>query len=183
MPRAATDMDVIRESFGRSYSSEDMEHAESHSWRPGVTVISREGPGGSARRPFTNQNGPKPWSVVVLSVMGSAVAVAAVGCFCALIYPILKELRAERVRGEDGTEERMLGFWSILVLSVLVGCICCVFSWTLTYLDSYQPGMVFPTPLTLAHFRDVSGHGFHMSYGVAVLNGIMAILTVIWSLT
>ncbi|XP_044044340.1 ADP-ribosylation factor-like protein 6-interacting protein 6 isoform X2 [Siniperca chuatsi] len=165
MPRAATDMDVIRESFGRSYSSEDMEHAESHSWRPGVTVISREGPGGSARRPFTNQNGPKPWSVVVLSVMGSAVAVAAVGCFCALIYPILK------------------GFWSILVLSVLVGCICCVFSWTLTYLDSYQPGMVFPTPLTLAHFRDVSGHGFHMSYGVAVLNGIMAILTVIWSLT
>uniref|UniRef100_A0A3P9D188 Uncharacterized protein n=1 Tax=Maylandia zebra TaxID=106582 RepID=A0A3P9D188_9CICH len=64
---------------------------------------------------------------------------------CALIYPILKELRAERVTGEDGTEEKILGFWSLLVLSVLVGCICCVFSWMLTYLDSFQPGMDFPT--------------------------------------
>lgn len=145
--------------------------------------MSGEGPGGSEGRPFTKRNGPKPWSVVVLSVLVSAVAVSAVGCVCALIYPILKELRSERVRVEDGTEEWMLGFWSILVLSVLVGCICCVFSWTLTYLDSYQPGMVLATPLTLAHFRDVSGHGFHMGYGVAVLNGIMAMLTVIWSLT
>ncbi|GLD59979.1 ADP-ribosylation factor-like protein 6-interacting protein 6 [Lates japonicus] len=70
-------------------------------------------------------------------------------------------------------------FWSILVLSVLVGCICCISSWTLTYLDSYQPGMVFPTPLALAQFS----RGFHMTYGVVVLNGIMAMLTVIWSLT
>ncbi|XP_037618276.1 ADP-ribosylation factor-like protein 6-interacting protein 6 [Sebastes umbrosus] len=128
-----------------------------------------------------NRNGHKPWSVVVLSVLGSAVAVAAVGCVCALIYPILKELRAERVKREDGTEERMMGFWSILVLSVLVGWICCVFSWTLTYLDSYQPGRALGTPLTLTHFRDVSG--LHMGYGVAVLNGVMAMLTVIWSLT
>uniref|UniRef100_A0A3P9ASI3 Uncharacterized protein n=1 Tax=Maylandia zebra TaxID=106582 RepID=A0A3P9ASI3_9CICH len=61
---------------------------------------------------------------------------------CALIYPILKELRAERVTGEDGTEEKILGFWSLLVLSVLVGCICC-------------PGMDFPTLRTVAHVRDV----------------------------
>uniref|UniRef100_A0A3P9DIG7 Uncharacterized protein n=1 Tax=Maylandia zebra TaxID=106582 RepID=A0A3P9DIG7_9CICH len=74
---------------------------------------------------------------------------------CALIYPILKELRAERVTGEDGTEEKMLGFWSLLVLSVLVGCICCVFSWMFTYLDSFQPGMDFPTLWTGAHVRDV----------------------------
>uniref|UniRef100_A0A3Q0R0G0 ADP-ribosylation factor-like 6 interacting protein 6 n=1 Tax=Amphilophus citrinellus TaxID=61819 RepID=A0A3Q0R0G0_AMPCI len=74
------------------------------------------------------------------------------------------------------------GFWTILVLSAVVGCICCVFSWTLTYLDSYQPGMAFPTLLTLPHFRDVYDHGFHMGYGVAVLNGIMAMLTAIWSL-
>uniref|UniRef100_A0A3P8NWD8 Uncharacterized protein n=1 Tax=Astatotilapia calliptera TaxID=8154 RepID=A0A3P8NWD8_ASTCA len=72
---------------------------------------------------------------------------------CALLHPILKELRAERVTGEDGTEEKMLGFWSLLVLSV--GCICCVFSWMLTYLDSFQPGMDFPTLWTVAHVRDV----------------------------
>ncbi|XP_038572042.1 ADP-ribosylation factor-like protein 6-interacting protein 6 isoform X1 [Micropterus salmoides] len=173
-PRSATNGGALRESF------EDTEPTESVSGRPEVTVMSGECPGGSAGRPFTNRNGHKPWSVVALSVLCSAGAVAAVGCFSALIYPILKELRVERVKGEDGTEERMLGFWSILVLSVLVGCICCVFSWTLTYLDSYQPGMAFPT---LANFRDVSDHDFYMSYGVAVLNGIMGMLTVIWSLT
>ncbi|KAK9523741.1 hypothetical protein VZT92_017643 [Zoarces viviparus] len=134
---------------------------------------------GGPGRPFTN--GPKPWSVVVLSVLGSAVTVAAVGCVCALIYPILKELRAEKVTAADWTEDRVLGFWSILVLSVSVGCICCVFSWTLTYLDSYQPAVVLGSPLV--HWRDVSDHGFHMGYGVAVLNGIMALLTVIWILT
>lgn len=133
-------------------------------------------PAGSSRR------GPEPRPAAALSVLGSAGVAAAVGCFCALVYPILKELRAERVRGEDGREERMLGFWTILVLSAVVGCICCVFSWTLTYLDSYQPGMAFPTLLTLPHFRDVYDHGFHMGYGVAVLNGIMAMLTAIWSL-
>ncbi|XP_068560767.1 ADP-ribosylation factor-like protein 6-interacting protein 6 [Cebidichthys violaceus] len=136
-----------------------------------------EGLGGTVGRPFTD--GPKPWSMVVLSVLGSAVAVATVGCVCALIYPILKELRAERVTAADWTEQSVLGFWSILVLSVSVGCICCVFSWTLTYLDSYQPAVESP----LVHWRDVSDHGLHMGYGVAVLNGIMALLTVIWSLT
>ncbi|XP_023125430.1 ADP-ribosylation factor-like protein 6-interacting protein 6 [Amphiprion ocellaris] len=138
---------------------------------------------GAAGRPVSHRSGPRPRAAVLLSVLASAATVAAVGCFCALVYPIIKELRAERVRGEDGTEQRMLGFWSILVLSVLVGCICCVFSWTFSYLDSYQPGMVFSMPQTLAHFRDGSGRGFLMSYGVAVLNGVMAMLTVIWSLS
>ncbi|XP_073318446.1 ADP-ribosylation factor-like protein 6-interacting protein 6 [Pagrus major] len=181
MPRSATHRDGLGKSFGGSYSSEEMDRGatEYHPVSPGMTAVSGEGDGG---RPSTTRRGPSQWPVVVLSVLGSAVAVAAVGCFCALIYPILKELRAERVRGQDGTEQRMLGFSSILVLSVLVGCISCVFSWTLTYLDSHQPGMVVPT-LTLAHIRDVSSHGFHLGYGVAVLNGIMAMLTVIWSLT
>ncbi|XP_075333576.1 ADP-ribosylation factor-like protein 6-interacting protein 6 isoform X3 [Odontesthes bonariensis] len=65
-----------------------------------------EGPTESARRP---QNRPKPWLTVIFSVLGSAVAVAAVGSLCALVYPVLKELRAERVTGENGIEERMLG--------------------------------------------------------------------------
>lgn len=45
------------------------------------------------------------------------------------------------------------GFWSILVLSVLAGSICAVFSWIITYLDSYQLGKVPPTLLALFHFR------------------------------
>ncbi|KAM8904607.1 ADP-ribosylation factor-like protein 6-interacting protein 6 isoform 1-T2 [Spinachia spinachia] len=121
---------------------------------------------------FIPRNGPRPWLGVVLSVLGSALAVAAVGFFCALIYPILRELRA------DWTEDRVLGFWSILVLSLLVGCICCVFSCTLTCLDSYPTTMV-----THAHLRYLSDHDVHLSYGVAVINGLMAMLTVIWSLT
>ncbi|KAF0045668.1 hypothetical protein F2P81_002197 [Scophthalmus maximus] len=118
-----------------------MEHPGRCSVGPSGRVVSGEAPGGATGR----------WSAVALSALGSAVTVAAVGCLCAFIYPILT-----------------------------AGCICCAFSWTLTYLDSYQPGTLVPT---LAHLRDVSGHGFLMDYGVVVLNGIMAMLTVIWSLT
>lgn len=44
------------------------------------------------------------------------------------------------------------GFWSILVLSVLAGIVCCASSWTLTYLDLYQPGTVF-SAMTQAQSR------------------------------
>lgn len=44
------------------------------------------------------------------------------------------------------------GFWSILVLSVLAGLVCFASSWTLTYLDLYQPGTVF-SPMTQAKSR------------------------------
>lgn len=135
---------------------------------------------GSAR---TAQQGCKPWFRVASAVVLSATAVAAMGCVCALLYPVLKELRAVRVTAEDGAEQRMLGFWSILALSALVGIICCIFSWTLSYLDSGQPGRAFPSPLTPLSCRDEPAHVVHMSYGIAALNGVMAMLTVIWSLT
>ncbi|XP_071381904.1 ADP-ribosylation factor-like protein 6-interacting protein 6 [Centroberyx affinis] len=183
MPRSAvTDTDVFGESVGRLSSTEGVEHAATVSLRTGINVASGEGPGMTRGQRFDHRNGSKPWPVLVLSTLGSALALAAVGAFCALLYPLLKELRAERVRAEDGTEVRMLGFWSILVLSVSAGFICCAFSWTLTYLDSYKPGMVFPTPLALSQLRHAPGQGFHVGYTVAVLNGIMATLTVIWSL-
>uniref|UniRef100_A0AAQ4QDL2 Uncharacterized protein n=1 Tax=Gasterosteus aculeatus aculeatus TaxID=481459 RepID=A0AAQ4QDL2_GASAC len=95
------------------------------------------------------RDGRRPWSGVALSVLGSALVVVAGGFFCALVYPIL--------RGNVGHK----GFWSILALSLLVGCICCVLSCTLTY----------------------TGTDVHLGYGVAVVNGLMAMLTVIWSLT
>ncbi|XP_020513863.2 ADP-ribosylation factor-like protein 6-interacting protein 6 [Labrus bergylta] len=172
MPRSAAD----RESLSRSFSCDDLLSSDSSPVRHGGSVA----PG---RPVHGTGTGPKRWWFTVLSVLGSAAAVAAVGCVCAFIYPILRDLRGERVRGEDGTEQRMLGFWSILVLSVLVGCICCVFSWTLTYIDSQRPSRAFTTLHTPADFRDVSGQSFFMGYGVAVLNGIMGMLTVIWSLT
>uniref|UniRef100_A0A1A8L7L2 ADP-ribosylation-like factor 6 interacting protein 6 n=1 Tax=Nothobranchius pienaari TaxID=704102 RepID=A0A1A8L7L2_9TELE len=128
-------------------------------------------------------DGLRPWFGSVVSVLCSALLVTAVGFFCALVYPILKELRSERVGGQNGAGERILGFWSILVLAALVGCICCIFSWTLTYLDLQQPGVKFPPPPSLEHFRDITDHGFNVSYGVAALNGVMALLTVIWSLS
>ncbi|XP_056156923.1 ADP-ribosylation factor-like protein 6-interacting protein 6 [Lampris incognitus] len=125
----------------------------------------------------------KRWPVVLVSSLCSVLAIGAAGVFCALLYPILRELRAERVKAEDGTEVRILGFWSILVLSVSAGCICCVFSWTLTYLDSYQSGMAVLKPVAFLRLRDTPAESFHVGYGVAVLNGIMATITVIWSLS
>lgn len=52
---------------------------------------------GEAPDESTVRKGPKQWSVVVLSAVGSAAAVAAVGCFCALVYPILKGKRAREL--------------------------------------------------------------------------------------
>ncbi|KAM9835876.1 ADP-ribosylation factor-like protein 6-interacting protein 6 [Aulostomus maculatus] len=141
-------------------------------------TVSGQAFGENGARSPDYRNGPKPWPWVVLSVLVSLAAAAAVGCLCALLYPVLTELREETVRGVDGTEERMLGFWSVFVLSVFAGSICCVFSWTLTNLNLYHQSV--PTLLMLSH-RDVSG--FHLDYSVAVLNGIMAMLTVIWNLT
>lgn len=39
------------------------------------------------------RTGPRLWWSVGLSVLGSAAAMAAAGCLCALIYPILKGMR------------------------------------------------------------------------------------------
>ncbi|XP_013887763.1 ADP-ribosylation factor-like protein 6-interacting protein 6 [Austrofundulus limnaeus] len=128
--------------------------------------------GGSGMEP---RNGLKPWLGSALSVLSSAVTVTGVGLCCSVFYPLLRDLRAERTTGESGTEERVLGFWTILVLAVLVGCFCCVFSWTLTYLDSKRPGVMSPA------LRD--GPGFNHSSGLAALSGVMAVLTVIWTLT
>ncbi|XP_019723702.1 ADP-ribosylation factor-like protein 6-interacting protein 6 [Hippocampus comes] len=136
--------------------------------------------GGSSMK---HRNGVKPWTVVAMSGVVSAVVVVAIGAFCALLDPILQELRAGRVKKEDGAEVRMLGFWSVLVLSVLAGLSCCVFSWTLTYLNSYKPGLRPPTLLALCSFRDKHNRDFLLDYGVALLNGAMATLTAIWSLT
>ncbi|CAL8289470.1 unnamed protein product [Lota lota] len=118
------------------------------------------------------------WPLVLLSTVCSAFVVLAAGVICALLYTILKELRGERVRANDGTEVSMLGFWSILVLSAIAGCICCAFSLTLTYLDSYTPGMVF-----LPHFRPAPRRSFHVGYAVALVNGFMASLAAVWTLS
>uniref|UniRef100_A0A8C6WSV0 ADP-ribosylation factor-like protein 6-interacting protein 6 n=1 Tax=Neogobius melanostomus TaxID=47308 RepID=A0A8C6WSV0_9GOBI len=111
-----------------------------------------------------------------LSALCSAVVLAAVGCVCALIYPVLKELRELRVRGQDGTEQRMLGFWSILALSLVVTCLCSTCSLFLTHLDSAH-SMTRPQGLPQ------NSNGARLDYGMAVLNGVMAMFTVIWSLT
>lgn len=112
----------------------------------------------------------------VLSVLCSALALAAVGCVCALFYPVIKELRALRVKADDGTEQRMLGFWSILLLSLAAACLCSTSSWLLTHLNSSPSRTTSMGPFQ-------NSDSVWLDYGVAVLNGFMAMITVSWSLT
>lgn len=123
------------------------------------------------------------WSTRVLSVVCSIIIVSFIAVLISFLYIILKELRAESITTEDGSEVRLLGFWSILVLSSVAGVLCCSFSWTLTYFDSFEPGMFPPTPLSSAKLKRMTGHSFHMGYSMAILNGIVAALTFIWYLT
>ncbi|XP_060113234.1 ADP-ribosylation factor-like protein 6-interacting protein 6 isoform X2 [Heteronotia binoei] len=74
------------------------------------------------------------------------------------------------------------GFWSLLILALVAGLSCCSFSWTVTYFDSFEPGMFPPTPLSPARFKRMTGHSFHVGYSMAILNGVVAALTVIWCL-
>ncbi|XP_023695723.1 ADP-ribosylation factor-like protein 6-interacting protein 6 [Paramormyrops kingsleyae] len=122
------------------------------------------------------------WPARILSILCSILLFFVIAFFLSLFYVILKDLRTEKVTTEDGSEIKLLGFWSLLVLSTIAGVSCCSFSWTLTYFDSFEPGMFPPTPLSPARLRKMTGHSFHMGYSMAILNGIAAALTVFWCL-
>ncbi|MBN3286686.1 AR6P6 protein, partial [Polyodon spathula] len=102
--------------------------------------------------------------VVILSV---------VAFLLAFVYAFLKDLRSEKERNEDGTEINMLGFWSLLVFSLSAGLACCSFSWTLTYLDSFEPGMFPPTPLSPACFRYDISVTLHYSLCLLLYSGFI----------
>ncbi|XP_008574440.1 PREDICTED: ADP-ribosylation factor-like protein 6-interacting protein 6 isoform X1 [Galeopterus variegatus] len=91
------------------------------------------------------------------------------------------ELHAENLKNED-VDTGLFGFWTLLIVSLIAGFSCCSFSWTVTYFDSFEPGMFPPTPLSSARFKKLTGHSFHMGYSMAILNGIVAALTVAWCL-
>ncbi|XP_018093131.1 ADP ribosylation factor like GTPase 6 interacting protein 6 S homeolog isoform X2 [Xenopus laevis] len=106
----------------------------------------------------------KRWATRILSMLCCLVVVCILSVLLAVLYLVIQ------------------GFWSLLALSLLAGLSCCSFSWTVTYFDSYEPGMFPPTPLSPARFRKMTGHSFHMGYTMAILNGVVAALTVLWCL-
>ncbi|XP_074159547.1 ADP-ribosylation factor-like protein 6-interacting protein 6 isoform X2 [Sminthopsis crassicaudata] len=124
----------------------------------------------------------RPWPIQILSVICSLVFAALLAFLLAIVYLIVKELHAENLKTEDGVETGLLGFWTLFIISLTAGFSCCSFSWTVTYFDSFEPGMFPPTPLSPAKFKRLTGHSFHMGYSMAILNGIVAALTVAWCL-
>ncbi|XP_043924977.1 ADP-ribosylation factor-like protein 6-interacting protein 6 [Protopterus annectens] len=123
------------------------------------------------------------WPARMCSLLCCIVVVTVIAILLAICYLILKDLHSEKEKNEEGIEVGVLGFWTLLVLAAVAGMSCCMFSWAVTYFDSFEPGMFPPTPLSPARFRKISGHSFHIGYTMAILNGIMAALTVMWSLS
>ncbi|KFO25938.1 ADP-ribosylation factor-like protein 6-interacting protein 6 isoform X1 [Fukomys damarensis] len=121
------------------------------------------------------------WPVQVLSILCSLLFAAVLAFLLAIAYLVVKELHAENLKTED-VDTGLLGFWTLLIISLTAGFSCCSFSWTVTYFDSFEPGMFPPTPLSPARFKKLTGHSFHMGYSMAILNGIVAALTVAWCL-
>ncbi|XP_060633065.2 ADP-ribosylation factor-like protein 6-interacting protein 6 [Anolis sagrei] len=122
------------------------------------------------------------WPSRICAVFCCLLAVTFLAFLLALGCLVLRDLRYEKARAEDTVETSILGFWTLLVLSLMAGLSCCSFSWTVTYFDSFEPGMFPPTPLSPARFKRMTGHSFHMGYSMAILNGIVAALTVVWCL-
>ncbi|EDM00426.1 similar to ADP-ribosylation-like factor 6-interacting protein 6 [Rattus norvegicus] len=104
------------------------------------------------------------WPIQALSILCSLLFAVLLAFLLAIAYLIVK------------------GFWSLLIISLTAGLSCCSFSWTVTYFDSFEPGMFPPTPLSPARFKKLTGHSFHMGYSMAILNGVVAALTVAWCL-
>ncbi|XP_027793736.1 ADP-ribosylation factor-like protein 6-interacting protein 6 [Marmota flaviventris] len=122
------------------------------------------------------------WPIQVLSILCSLLFAILLAFLLAIAYLIVKELHAENLKNEDDVHTGLLGFWTLLIISLIAGFSCCSFSWTVTYFDSFEPGMFPPTPLSPARFKKLTGHSFHMGYSMAILNGIVAALTVAWCL-
>ncbi|XP_012886268.1 PREDICTED: ADP-ribosylation factor-like protein 6-interacting protein 6 [Dipodomys ordii] len=122
------------------------------------------------------------WPVQILSILCSLLFAVLLAFLLAIAYLIVKDLHAENLKNEDGGNAGLLGFWTLLIISLTAGFSCCSFSWTVTYFDSFEPGMFPPTPLSPARFKKLTGHSFHMGYSMAILNGVVAALTVAWCL-
>ncbi|XP_048389641.1 ADP-ribosylation factor-like protein 6-interacting protein 6 isoform X2 [Stegostoma tigrinum] len=125
----------------------------------------------------------KKWPARLCSMLCCIIVISFIAFLLAVMYLILKDLRWDRENSEDGVKTGILGLWSALILALTAGFSCCSFSWTLTYFDSFEPGMFPPTPLSPARFRKLTGHSFHMGYNMAILNGITTALAVIWWFT
>uniref|UniRef100_UPI00398EB525 ADP-ribosylation factor-like protein 6-interacting protein 6 n=1 Tax=Pristiophorus japonicus TaxID=55135 RepID=UPI00398EB525 len=125
----------------------------------------------------------KKWPARICSMLCCIVMISFVAFLLAIMYIIFKDLRWDKENSEGDVKTGLLGLWSSLILALMAGLSCCSFSWTLTYFDSFEPGMFPPTPLSPARFRKLTGHSFHMGYNMAILNGITTALAVIWWFT
>ncbi|ELW48966.1 ADP-ribosylation factor-like protein 6-interacting protein 6 isoform X2 [Tupaia chinensis] len=127
-----------------------------------------------------NRAQSRRWPVQVLSILCSLLFAVLLAFLLAIAYLIVKELHAETLKNEDDVDAGLLGFWTLFIISLTAGFSCCSFSWTVTYFDSFEPGMFPPTPLSPARFKKLTGHSFHMGYSMAILNGIVAAFTIAW---
>ncbi|XP_073503268.1 ADP-ribosylation factor-like protein 6-interacting protein 6 [Phyllobates terribilis] len=139
------------------------------------------GQNGTVKTQVVTSKRGKRWPARLLSMVCCLVIVSIFALLFVVLYIVVQDLQTGKVN-EDGIKVSLLGFWSLLVLSVLAGLSCCTFSWTVTYFDSFEPGMFPPTPLSPKRFKKMTGHSFHMGYTMAILNGIVAALTVMWCL-
>ncbi|KAG9471791.1 hypothetical protein GDO78_022747, partial [Eleutherodactylus coqui] len=139
------------------------------------------GHNGTVKTQVVTSKRGKRWPARLLSMVCCLVVVSILAVLFVVLYIVIQDMQIAKVN-EDGVKTSLLGFWSLLVLSLFAGLSCCSFSWTVTYFDSFEPGMFPPTPLSPARFKRMTGHSFHMGYTMAILNGIVAALTVLWCL-
>ncbi|XP_054826219.1 ADP-ribosylation factor-like protein 6-interacting protein 6 [Eublepharis macularius] len=138
--------------------------------------------GGVARLHCGRGESARRWPGRACSVLCCLLAVSFVAFLLAIACLVLRDLQFEKGKTDENIETNILGFWSLLILALVSGFSCCSFSWTVTYFDSFEPGMFPPTPLSPARFKRMTGHSFHVGYSMAILNGVVAAITVVWCL-
>ncbi|XP_012664423.1 ADP-ribosylation factor-like protein 6-interacting protein 6 [Otolemur garnettii] len=143
------------------------------------------------------------WPVQVLSILCSLLFVILLAFLLAIAYLVIKELHAENLKNEDDVDTGLLG----MDLITFGGLDCGPQDESAAKQDrqrwqwqKHPAGQInvlgglpsLPFPLT-DHLQEISstsflfllkltGHSFHMGYSMAILNGIVAALTVAWCL-
>ncbi|KAF6030363.1 ARL6IP6 [Bugula neritina] len=70
--------------------------------------------------------------------------------------------------------------WGYYIYALICSLYIVIFSYNITYCDSLNPGVMPPSPISPFKYRASSGHTFHLSYVMTVLNGIVFFLVEPW---
>lgn len=98
-----------------------------------------------------------------------------------IVDDVIDEADVEQKQETNWLHHLFIGFdLRVLIWALASGLAVGIFTWMIIYMDSVEPGINPPTPISPSKLREVSGHNFHMGYVMAIINGVVFFVIGIW---